>query len=79
VQNLQVCLKGARNTIVANNRFDAKISEPFIIVGDSGGKGSRSIQINGNFFRAANLDQVVQVSPLSTVNINIRNNMLLSD
>jgi len=79
VQNLQVCLKAARNTIVANNRFDVKTSEPFIIVGDRGGKGSRSIQINGNFLRSGNLDQVVRVSPLSTSNIDIRNNMLLSD
>jgi len=79
VQNLQVSLHAVRNSIVADNRFDLVTDEPFILVGDRNGKGSRSIRISGNFFRSGDLKQVIRVSPLSTVNIDIRNNMLLSD
>ena len=79
VQNLQVSLNAVRNSIVADNRFDLVTDEPFILVGERNGKGSRSIRISGNFFRSGDLNQVIRVSPLSTVNIDIRNNMLLSD
>ena len=79
VQNLQVSLKGVRNTIIADNRFDLVTGKPFILVGDKDGKGSRSLRISGNFFRTADLEQAVLVEPLSTINIDIRHNMILTD
>jgi hypothetical protein len=78
-QNLQVCLKAARNSIIADNRFDAVSDEPNIFIGDHEGRGSRSIQVKGNIFSKQDLVSAVKVSRLSVKNIEIHDNILWSE
>ncbi len=77
--NLQVCLKGVRNSIIADNRFESSTDGPHISIGDKSDIGSRSIQVRGNIFNKKDLESAVVVSPLCTKNIIIKDNMLGSD
>ncbi len=78
-QNLQLCLKAARNSIIADNRFDAISELPNIIIGETEDKASRSIQVKGNIFRKEELEDAVVVSANSKKNISIYNNQLWSE
>ncbi len=78
-KNLQVCLKAARNSIIADNRFDAISEQPTIYIGDHGNQGSRSIQVRGNIFRKDNLKDAVKVGPLSNKDIRIADNQQWSE
>lgn len=77
--NLQLCLRGARNSIIADNRFDAVSEMANIIIGDNKGEGSRNIQVKGNIFRQAKIEDAIEVSTKSTKNIAIHNNQLWSE
>ncbi|MBN2410490.1 hypothetical protein JXQ31_02285 [candidate division KSB1 bacterium] len=77
--NLQLCLKAARNSIIADNRFDAVSENSNIYIGDNNNQGSRCIQVTGNIFRQEKLENAVKVSTLSDKNIDIYNNQLWSE
>jgi hypothetical protein len=77
--NLQVCLKAARNSIIADNRFESISKGPYVYLGDHEGMGSRSIQVKGNIFKKDDLESAIQISQLSTKNIVIKDNILGSD
>jgi hypothetical protein len=74
--NLQVCLKGVRNSIIADNRFDTDSDKPAIFIGGSEGQNSRNILVTGNIFFKSDQDSAVAVEKLSAGNIVIRDNML---
>lgn len=78
-KNLQLCLKSVRNSVIADNRFDALSEKSNILVGDLGDRGSRNIQINGNIFRHDSIEHAVQVSDKSIKNISIHDNQLWSE
>jgi len=73
-QNLQVYLKSVRNSIIADNRFDALSEEPNIYIGDKDNRGSRSIQVKGNIFNKADLKDAIKIDPNSVKDILIYNN-----
>ena len=77
--NLQLCLKAVRNSIIADNRFDAISDKPNIFIGDNGEQGSRNIQVRGNIFRQKRLEEAVEISPLSNENIEIYHNQIWSE
>jgi len=77
--NLQLCLKAARNSIIADNRFDAVTENSNIYIGDNNNRGSRCIQVEGNIFRQEKLENAVEVSTLSKKHIDIHNNQLWSE
>jgi hypothetical protein len=74
--NLQVCLKGVRNSIIADNRFDTDSDKPAIFIGSSEGQNSRNILVSGNIFFKSDQDSAVAVEKQSAGNIVIRDNML---
>ncbi len=74
-KNLQVYLKAVRNSIIADNRFDAISEEPNIYIADNGSQGSRCIQVRGNIFRKENLKDAVKIAPNSTEDIFIHENL----
>jgi hypothetical protein len=75
-QNLQVCLKAVRNSIIVDNRFDAVSEKPNIYIGDNNNQGSRNIQVKGNIFRQKKLEDAVEVSKLSLKGITIKDNQI---
>ena len=77
--NLQVSLKAVRNSIIADNRFEAVTDKPNILLGDKGNEGCRSIQVKGNIFRKEKLNKAVEVEPYSTKSIEIHDNQLWSE
>jgi hypothetical protein len=78
-QNLQVCLKAVRNSIIADNRFDAISEMPNINIGDYNNQGCRNVQVKGNIFRQEKLEDAVKVSKLSTKGIMIKDNQIWSE
>jgi len=77
--NLQVCLKGVKNSIVADNRFDTDSDEPNVFIGGFRGQNSHNIQIRGNIFSMPDLESAVVVDRQNSRNINIQDNMLQGD
>jgi hypothetical protein len=78
-QNLQVCLKAVRNSIIADNRFDAVSEKPNIYIGDNNNQGSRSTLVKGNIFRQKKLEDAVEVSAFSKKDIIIKDNLKWSE
>lgn len=76
-KNLQVCLKGMRNSIIADNRFQAVSKAPNVYIGNVEGKDCSNIQVRGNIFRQDKLEDAVKVEPNSH-NIKIYDNQLWS-
>jgi len=72
--NQQIYLKGAGNSIIADNRFDVVSEQPNIIMGDWNQIGCRNIQIKGNLFRKEKVEDAIRISPNSKVNIDIQDN-----
>jgi len=77
--NLQLCLKAVRNSIIADNRFDVITNEPNIYLGDYENRASRSVQIRGNIFFKQDLKEAVEVNQDSMENILVRDNILGSN
>ncbi|MBN2410489.1 hypothetical protein JXQ31_02280 [candidate division KSB1 bacterium] len=78
-QNLQLCLKAARNSIIADNRFDAISENPNVFIGNNEDQYSRNIQVRGNIFRKENIKDAVEKSPHPHKNITIYDNQLWSE
>ncbi len=74
-RNLQVCLEGMRNSIIADNRFTTESKAPNVLIGSEGGQSSRNIQVRGNIFRKDKLEDAVKVEPNSK-NIKVFDNQL---
>ncbi len=73
--NLNVHLAAAHNTVIANNHFTTEHDKPTVWIGDDGKMGSRNIEVSGNIFTEKRAKTAIEVSPLSTHNIQVHNNI----
>lgn len=76
-KNLQIYLAPGRNSIIADNRFSVEADTPAIWVGDDGATGSSNVQIRGNIFCGKDQTAAVEVSSLSTENIDVSGNQFV--